>query len=278
LIVIGGTGFIGRHLIKKLRKNGNIVHPLSRSTGFDLLRDELPLQGIDHVYHIAGHTFVPQSWHDPVGFHLVNAHGTVRILDQCRRNDVGVTYASAYVYGSPLKLPISEGADIHLNNPYAFSKYAGEEACRFFSSTFKLPITIFRLFNVFGPGQDDQFLIPMIMNQVRDPKVTTIEVADLSPRRDYIHVDDVTNALMLSSRLSGGIYNVGSGQSYSVEEVVQKILSIAESEKTYRQSGNTRNNEINNVVADVTALKKTGWQVSVSLEDGLRSMWDTVRK
>ncbi|WGD55346.1 NAD-dependent epimerase/dehydratase family protein [Bradyrhizobium sp. CB1650] len=277
-VVTGATGFIGRHLVEKLRRAGNVVHALSRSTGFDLVHDELPLDGIDHVYHLAGQTFVPQAWSNPIDFHLVNAHGTVRVLDQCRRNGVSVTYASAYVYGNPATLPIREDADVRLNNPYAFSKYAGEEACRFYSNIFNLPVTIFRIFNVFGPGQDDRFLIPMIMRQVRDPKVAIIEVADLSPRRDYVYVDDVSEALLLSPRLLGGTYNVGSGRSYSVEELVQKILATSCSDKTYRQTGSQRNNEINDVVADTAALQKIGWQASFSLENGLRAMWDEINK
>ena len=110
VIVTGSTGFIGSHLAKRLQAEGVTVTGLAPATGFDILTDALPLDGVDHVYHLAGLTFVPRSWDDPVSFHHVNTHGTVRVLDQCRRGGVPVTFASAYVYGTPAKVPIDERA------------------------------------------------------------------------------------------------------------------------------------------------------------------------
>jgi nucleoside-diphosphate-sugar epimerase len=279
VLVTGSTGFIGSRLIQRLEASGVKVTGLSRAVGFDLLADALPLDGIDHVYHGGGLTYVPNAWSDPVSFHLVNGHGTVRVLDQCRRAGVSVTYLSAYVYGRPSALPIAEETPARPNNPYAFSKFAGEEACRFFADAFGADISILRLFNVYGPGQDPTFLIPTIARQVMDPDVAEIVVADLSPRRDFVHVDDVVDALLLAPGLPAGqVFNVGSGVSWSVDDVIRTCLSCAGIAKPYRGRGERRENEILDVVADVTAIGHAcGWRPNTDFQSGIRSVMESVK-
>jgi len=273
-VVTGSSGFIGKRLVDRLQTAGVQVTGLSRSSGFDLLEHEIPTAGIDHVYHVAGLTYVPKAWADPVSFHLANSHGTVRLLDQCRRANLPLTYVSAYVYGQPERLPISESTPARPNNPYACSKFAGEEACRFFASTFGVKATILRLFNVYGAGQDSTFLIPTIARQAIDPAVAEIVVADLRPRRDFVHVDDVVDALMAAPHLPRGqTFNVGSGRSWSVEDVITTSLVAAGSTKSYRDRGEYRANEILDVIADISALKMAcGWEPTTSFERGIHSV------
>jgi nucleoside-diphosphate-sugar epimerase len=278
VVVTGHTGFLGARLAARLRAAGVRVTGASRATGIDLLINDLPLAGVDHVFHLAGATYVPAAWADPVVFHAINAHGTVRVLDQCRQVGVGMTYVSAYVYGLPDRLPIAESAPTRPNNPYAFSKLAAEEACRFYAATFGLPVGVLRPFNVYGPGQADAFLIPTIARQTVDPTVTAIEVADLRPRRDYVHVDDVVDALLLAPGLSPGQpFNVGSGASWSVEDVIRRCLAIAGATKPYAARGERRLNEVPDVVADVSALRAAcGWTPRIDLDTGLRSVMESL--
>lgn len=275
--VTGAKGFVGRHLVAALYDTGQPVLELSRAGGFDLLSDDLPGDDITVVYHLAARTFVPAAWDDPVDFHLVNAHGTLRMLEQCRQRKIPMVYVSAYIYGVPETLPVEETAPIRLNNPYGFSKYAGEEACRFYADVFGVPVSIFRLFNVYGPGQDRHFLIPEIMGQIKDPKVAEIRLKDLAPRRDYVHVSDVVDALRLGPALDGlNTFNVGSGRSISVEDIVEAIRLAAGSTKPYRSSGERRPNEVMDVIADISALTGTGlWKPKVGFEDGIRELWKT---
>jgi len=279
VLITGHTGFIGKPLQHRLTAADVSVTGLSQSTGFNLLQDELPLSGIDHVYHAAGLTYVPRSWSDPLQFHAVNAHGTVRVLDQCRRAGVPMTYVSAYVYGQPAQLPIREDAPARPNNPYAFSKLAGEDACRFFANIFNVDVRILRLFNVYGPGQDEAFLIPTIARQVLDPQVTEIVVADAEPRRDFVHIDDVVEALLLAPGLpSGQTFNVGSGESWSVGDVIRTCLESAGISKPYRATGQRRDNEIPDVVADISAIDRAcGWRPRTTFKSGIRSVLQSVR-
>lgn len=273
-LITGHTGFIGRRLGQRLERQGARVTGASRSSGVDLVRDDLPLGGVDHVYHLGGLSFVPDSWTDPAAFHLANTHGTVRVLDQCRRTGASMTFVSTYVYGAGAPLPVSEAAAPDPANPYAYSKLAAEEACRFFARTFGVRVSMLRLFNAYGPGQGSSFLIPTIVRQVLDPDTAEIVVADLAPRRDFVHVDDVVEALLVAPGLpTGEVFNVGYGRSRSVAEVIEACLAAAGVVKPYRARQERRDNEISDVVADISALSAAaGWRPRIDFGAGMKTV------
>lgn len=275
----GASGFLGNCLVPHLKMLGIEVIALSRSTGYDILRHELPLEGVDRVIHLAGMAGVPSSWAQPSAAFEANAMGTVRILDQCRRAKCGVTHMSAYVYGIPEHLPITELHSLGAPNPYAFSKVIAEEACAFFASAYELDCVRLRLFNAYGPKQHSSFLIPTIVAQVIDPSIQAVTVQDLTPARDYVHVDDVAAAIISTSIAPpGSILNIGSGQSKTVGEVVQIALSVAGVAKQIQVSGVVRPNEIPSVVADIKRIEAvTGWIPKLSFEDGIRTVIDAMR-
>jgi nucleoside-diphosphate-sugar epimerase len=279
VIVTGRSGFIGSRLAQRLERDGVRVTGVSRADGIDITRDALPLDGVDHVYHLGGLSFVPDAWEDPVGYHMANAHGTVRVLDQCRRAGVSMTFISSYVYGSPAPIPVSEKTPPNPTNPYAFSKVAAEDACRFYARTFGLNVSILRPFNVYGPGQSASFLIPTIARQAVDPDCREIVVADLAPRRDFVHVDDVVAALLIAPRLpSGEVFNVGSGASHSIQDVIEACLSAAGASKPVRARGEQRTNEISDVVADISALSAAGnWRPQVTFDAGIKTVIEAMK-
>lgn len=274
IVVTGETGFIGRRLSARLEALGVKVAGFSRSTGGDLLTGDLPLDGAGHVFHLGALSFVPDSWTDPASCHLVNTHGTVRVLDQCRRAGVPLTFISTFVYGAGAPVPVSEDFPPAPANPYAWTKLAAEDACRFFAKTFGTKVTVLRLFNAYGPGQRDSFLIPTIARQAVDPSVKEIVVADLAPRRDFIHVDDVVDAMISTIGMpGGGTYNVGSGRSWSIGDVIAACLKAAGTDKPYSGRGERRENEVMDVVADISALTAaTGWRPQVGFDQGMRSV------
>lgn len=279
VVITGSGGFLGRALARRLSQDGTEVVALGRQQGFRLLEDGIPMDGVDHVFHLAGETGVPDAWKDPARFHLVNTHGTVRVLDQCRRTNTSVTYVGAYIYGVPQYLPIDEAHPIDANNPYAFSKWMAEQSAHWYAGMYAMPVTAIRLFNVYGSGQSDRFLIPRIVDQVCDPAVDRIELMDLSPRRDYLYVDDCIDALLASVPTSGfELFNVGSGSSYSVQDVVDTALALAESSKPVVDLQQVRANEIPDVVCDHSLLTaRTGWRPRVTLQEGIRRMLQEAR-
>jgi nucleoside-diphosphate-sugar epimerase len=250
------------------------VSGFSRASGGDLLTGELPLDGAGHVFHLGALSFVPDSWTDPANYHLVNTHGTVRVLDQCRKAGVPVTFVSTFVYGAGAPVPVDESWPPNPANPYAWSKLAAEDACRFYARTFDMNVTVLRLFNAYGPGQKDSFLIPTIARQAVDPSMKEIVVADLAPRRDFVHVDDVVDAMISTIGMSGGgTYNVGSGHSYSIGDVIAACLKAAGTSKPYSDRGERRENEVMDVVADISALTAaTGWRPQIGFEQGMKSV------
>jgi nucleoside-diphosphate-sugar epimerase len=274
ILVTGAGGFVGRRLVRTLREKGADVLAPARDT-LDVVLGVFPDQQVDRVVHLAARSFVPESWVDPIGFYRVNAQGTVNILDFCRRTGASLVHVSAYCYGQPAMLPISESAPLRPNNPYALSKAAAEGACRFFSEYYGTALTILRPFNIYGPGQPPQFLIPHIVEQALDAALAEITVEDDTPRRDYVYVDDFVAAIcaVCAAPTPGPVYNVGSGESYSVAEVASLIRQIAGVDKPVVSRGNRRPSEIADVVADITAIRReVGWSPSVGLLQGLKNV------
>jgi len=276
VLVTGATGFIGRRAVALLGAAGVKTRCCSASTGHDLERadalDPFKGLGITHVVHLGGRTYVPDSWEEPGAFYRTNTLGTQQVLDFCRSTGARLVYVSAYVYGIPQTLPIAESHPVAPNNPYAHSKWLGEELCRFYAGEFGVKVTVLRPFNIFGPGQGADFLIPTILRQARTE--TLITVKDASPRRDYLHLDDFVDALVraLGSKAPFSLFNVGSGHSVSVGELLDMVVRRSPRPLRWASSGEVRVNEIPDTIADISAIKTAlQWSPQLTLEDFLRS-------
>jgi nucleoside-diphosphate-sugar epimerase len=241
VLVTGGSGFIGRRLVRFLRDAGAEVISPGRDV-LDVSAGTFPDQSVDCVIHLAGRTYVPASWDESADFYRVNVLGTVNVLEYCRRTQARLIYVSGYCYGIPERLPISEAAPLKPNNPYAFSKKAAEEACRFFSEFLQTSVAIVRPFNIYGPGQPANFLIARMVEQAIDPAVSSIVVEDGTPRRDYIHLDDLIGAIESLRRnpKPGATFNIGSGESRTVAEIAELVCRAAEVKKPLVSHDNRR--------------------------------------
>lgn len=276
VLVTGADGFIGKYLCEELLVSGYEVIPITLENG-DVRNPELlnSFSNVNHIFHLAARTFVPESFDKSFDYYDVNIMGTINILEYCRKNKCSLTFLSTYVYGEPKYIPVDENHPILAMSPYHQSKIMCESVCEFYSRQFGVDITILRPFNVYGKGQDSKFLIPKILDQLIDKSVGAITVMDLAPRRDYIYIKDLINAMILtvSNVSSFSIYNVGSGESTSVEEVILAAQKASGITKPYYASNETRRNEVSNCVADIsTLITETGFVPQVSLVDGLRLM------
>ncbi|MDX2283450.1 MAG: NAD-dependent epimerase/dehydratase family protein [Bacteroidia bacterium] len=277
ILVTGASGFIGSRLTEALRAAGAGVWALSSADG-DIAGPEpfagLEDRGIRHVFHLAARSFVPDSWADPAPFYRTNVQGTAQVLELCRRSGASLTFLSTYLYGAPQQLPIPEDHPLQPSNPYAHSKLLAEELCAFYARCFGVPVTVLRLFNVYGPGQRPPFLIPHLLHAVLHEPV--IRVQDLAPRRDFVHVADVLDALlrtMEAPRAGMRCYNIGSGRSHSVGELIDALQAAAGVQKPVESAGERRPNEILDTCADISrARAELGWAPAVSLDAGLRSL------
>ena len=273
VLVTGSSGFIGQALVKRLAGSGHLVYEFDLPGGDVTLPDAFDhytKHGVDHIFHLAGKTFVPESWEHPAEFFRVNVMGTIQVLELCRKTGAGLTYISSYLYGEPDYLPIDELHPVKSYNPYSQSKVIADSTCQFYARHYKLPLTIFRPFNAYGPGQSPRFLIPEIIAKVMDPKIPAVEVMDLRPRRDYLFIDDLLDALIISIGKPHGIYNLGSGCSISVEEVIRLVLKHTGINKPFHSLAKPRPNEIYDLYSDIgKARRELGWSPGTSFDSGI---------
>lgn len=281
-LITGATGFIGRRVAALLAAKGWTFQALGSRDGD--IADPATLQPLGkrrfaRVIHLAGRSYVPDSWHDPKGFEHTNVEGTRNVLELCRGSSATLVFVSAYVYGNVARQPIGETTPPSPSNPYARSKHLAEQLCRSYNEAHGISVTVLRPFNVYGPGQGDRFLVPTLLRQARAG--VEIEVQDLSPRRDWIFVDDVASAIVVAAQKPRGfsVYNIGSGASTSVEELVGLIQRVCGTALPVRTAGRPRENEIADTVADIAkARRELNWMPATSLEEGLRRCAEDTEK
>ncbi|HSA06691.1 MAG TPA: NAD(P)-dependent oxidoreductase [Candidatus Gastranaerophilales bacterium] len=280
ILVTGSAGFIGKHLVFELEKQGHEIFAFSQSLGDDICDknafNKFHSQGIDAVFHLAGKTFVPQSWENPRDFYEVNILGTQNVLDFCRKTQAKMIYISAYVYGIPQYLPIDEKHPVNPNNPYAHSKYLAEELCRFYSENFGVKTVILRPFNLYGDGQKENFLIPSLIRQLKENN--EIIVKDATPRRDYLHISDFINACVLSLNCQNAfnLFNVGSGKSFSIKEIIEIITTYSDKELKWESLGEKRQGEIPDTQADCALLiNELDWKPQKDFKNSIINLKET---
>ena len=282
VLVTGHTGFVGSALVRRLKEQGNTVVGASASNGCFLetpnALDDIDGNALSRVYHVAGRTFVPESWEYPHLFYQTNVMGTQTVLDFCRRYGLPLLYISAYVYGSPSRLPISEEHPHCPDNPYAHSKVLAENLCRFYADKFGVSVTIARPFNIYGPGQPEQFLLPRIIRQALTEN--TITVANTVSRRDFVFIDDVADALVFlaAHQHNSTIYNICSGYSLSVAEVVGAVCETLGKKCSLHSENVYRPNEVLDVVGSASNILSLGWKPMYTFTQGLAITIESLRR
>jgi UDP-glucose 4-epimerase len=301
VVVTGGAGFIGSHLVDALVARGDAVRVVDdlfsgstenvnpaaefvRASVADETAVRKTVDGAELVLHQAAHRAVLRSVENPLATDIANAHGTLTVLKAA--GDAGVrrvVYASSSsVYGGAEQLPTPESAPTLPRSPYAVTKLVGEHYCRVFAELYGMETVSLRYFNVFGPRQrpDSAYaaVIPLFIEALRTGQAPIVH-GDGKQSRDFTYVSDVVAANLLAAAApaevcSGGVYNVAAGQSYSLLEllsVLEGILGVeAVPEHTDPRAGDVRHTR-----ADPLAAKRDlGFACGVTFEDGLRETVD----
>jgi UDP-glucose 4-epimerase len=284
ILVTGSNGFIGRNLVEELKKCTTDVVALTYPNGNRIdIRDWKrikEMEDIHMVYHLAAITQVPFSFENPREVYAVNVLGTLNILELCRLHDIKkIVFASSYVYGQPRYLPIDEKHPVQPTNPYARSKVMGEDLCKAYYEDYGLKCIILRAFNIYGEDQSENFLIPSILKQlVKDE----IELNNPEPKRDFIYIKDAISAYVKAGEYDGSgfeIFNIGSGRSYSVDEIVRKLIDSSGRNVAVTYQNKRRKNEIMNTISDYRKAKeKLCWEASVSIDEGLKITLENYKK
>lgn len=276
--VTGSNGFIGKRLVIKLKELRYDVLEISSNNGLDLMNwNEInSLTRCDFVIHLAAKTFVPFSFENPREFYKINSELTLNALELARLWHAKFINLNSYIYGPPEYIPIDENHPVNTHNPYAESKYISERICKSYNRDFGLPVISFRLFNVYGPEQSNNFLIPEIIYKIK--KYNSVTLKDPRPKRDYIHVDDVVNALILSLKYQGlefEVFNIGTGSSISVQSIIDTIQTLLPHNFDVFYTNEFRNNEVLDSVADISLInKKLNWKYEIEFIDGIKGLLD----
>ncbi|MFT3753402.1 MAG: NAD(P)-dependent oxidoreductase [Paludibacter sp.] len=276
ILVTGFSGFIGSYLLRELNDANHDLILMDIANGVDICDWEQVkhVDDVDVVVHLANLSFVPASYQDPKKFYTTNYLSTLNMLELCRIHKAKMIFFSSYVYGHPLYQPIDENHPVQAFNPYAQTKVICESLCEGYNRDFKIPVTVFRPFNIYGKGQNPDFLIPTIIQQARNGKIV---IKDDRPKRDYIHVEDIVSAVLMAIQKVDGngldIYNLGTGVSYSVKEIVDVVRSMFDFEIDYLCSNEYRPNDVMDTIADITKIKtELSWQPGISIREGLQRM------
>jgi UDP-glucose 4-epimerase len=291
VLVTGGAGFIGSHIVDALLDShyevvvvdnlvtGHIknIHPSVRFYQLDVRGDLDDLFGKekpDYVIHQAGQVSVSQSLIDPLYDCEENIIGTLNILQACVRHHVKkmVFASTAAIYGNPAYLPIDEGHPLHPISFYGLTKWHAEKCIQLFSRAHQLDYTILRYANVYGPRQDargEAGAIAIFIEKVIKGELPVL-FGDGKQTRDFVYVKDVARA-NLAALMSGSqeTLNVGTGQESSLEEVIGQLGEI--SGRNFQpilrpeRAGDIRSSVLNNERLQL----KLNWLPFYSLKDGL---------
>jgi len=284
ILITGSSGFIGKNLVESLlseyeitglskqqknSKSNHIIKDISKITSKDF-------KNIFCIIHLAAITDLKVCKDYPDQCIATNVLGTQKILESARKNNCKVIYAStSHVYGIPKKLPINETTSTSPTSMYAGSKLAGEILCESYHKQFDMDISIVRIFSVYGPESNNHYVVPNIVEQLK--KSNKIKLGNINSRRDFIFISDVINAFkIILNNINGfNIYNVGAEKSYSIKEICKKFEKL-HGEKIIIKSTVKQNSKFDakNIVCDATKLKKLGWKSKISLDEGLKKMYE----
>jgi len=270
-LVTGPAGFVGSHLRAEL---GDAFAPYEGDVlDADALREAV--RGADAVVHLAAQSSVAASWEDALASWRVNVDGTVCVLEAVRaaRPEARVLFASTCeVYGNASRIPTPEDERVAPVSPYAASKVAAELACLFSG----LDVVVARATTSEGPGRDDRFAVGSWTHQIARLEAEggdTLRVGDLSAERDIVDVRDVCRAygLMLDPSVPAGTYNVASGKTVTMADVVELLVGLARVPvRIERHEARVRPADIPRLSGDSSKLRAaTGWEPEIPLEQTL---------
>ena len=296
ILVTGGAGFIGSHLCQKLLEynvrltvydnlsTGSIENIKGLQERIRFVRGDIRSTEFsekagspDLIFHLAAQTSVPKSMANPVEDYEINAYGTLNVLELARKKDSRVVYtSSAAIYGNPEVLPTPEDCPPKPVSFYGLSKLVGEEYCKMYMDSYGLEVSIARISNAYGSrghGVIKDFIDKIRLNK---RKLEVLGTGEQS--RDFIHVSDVVNALVLSATMNearGQIFNVGSGESMKIIELAKLMIRMLGLENVTLISTTNRSwkGDIEIIWLDISKAKKVlNWKPSVRFENGLKSL------
>lgn len=300
VLVTGGGGFIGSHLVTALaQQNAQVTvvdnwktgQPTNLTAVSDnvtvaacalgewLKTDELAHGEFDFVFHMAANAYVPPSVENPrydFEANVLNTFGLLEALRALPHAPRLVNTSSAAVYGNPTVMPIREDSPLAPISPYGVSKLTGERYAAVYAQLYGMRISSVRLFSVYGPRQQKQVVFDFIRKLRQDPKHILVH-GDGSQARDFVFVTDVVNALLVVAEHAPGqgeAINVASGVVYTIADLVAECSRALDVQPEIEFTGKVRPGDAERWQVDITVLKELGFAPQVDLRQGIEIIRD----
>ncbi len=306
-MIIGAAGFVGKYLAQELMNNNFEVYVtklpheqiaideasvydlniLNKNAIVDLLYQIRP----DYIFHLAAQSSVSVAWGNPTLTIDVNIKGSVNVMDAVRElyykpRILMIGSGEEYGHIKPSEIPISEENKIRPGNIYAATKACQNFIANIYSQAYGMNVMMVRAFNHIGPGQASAFVVSDFCKQVAEIemglKEPIIKVGNLEARRDFTDVRDVVKAyvLLIQKGKMGETYNIGSGQAYSIQEILDKIILMSNKEiKVEIDQNKIRPVDVPIIVANIDKIKQsTGWEPEIPVEMTIKETLDYWRK
>ena len=282
-LVTGGAGFIGSNLVDRLLDRAEMVVVVDNETAntheeiywndgaINVKMDvndkafNNVVTNIDCIFHLAADISIPYSIENPVATYANNVHGLLNVLETARKNDIRkvVFSSTAAIYGLTDKVGVETDTPDPLN-PYSVSKLAGEQLMKMYHDLYGIQTVSLRYFNVYGPRQSNtgQYapVVGIFQKQKENNSALTI-VGDGEQTRDFVHVHDVADAnILLAESDATGVYNVGTGVEYSVNQIANMISDV-------QRNVPPRVGEARRSLSDSSKIRSLGWEPKIKLED-----------
>ena len=302
ILVTGGAGFIGSHIVEHYQQRAEEIRVLDNfRTGYRHNLDGLDctlieasitdrdavrraLEGVDLVFHLAALVSVPESMEKPGECVDINVRGLLNVLEEASVAGAQklVFASSAAVYGDNPTVPKIETMLPEPKSPYAITKLDGEYYLDIFQREGRLQTTAIRFFNVFGPRQDPKgayaAAVPIFIEKALAGDPLTI-FGDGGQTRDFIYVKDIVGALAFAAETPGltGVFNAGYGDQLSINDLAQEIIRLTESSSSIEYASD-RPGDVRHSRAEVARLKCAGWDPRFFLPEGLASTIESLNR
>lgn len=300
VLIFGAGGFVGSYLCKEFLNNGYKVSGTDKGEGsalpseVDFYRTDLmqaneveKLIGQiqpDIIVNLAAISSVGASWNMPQATMAINVIGALNIMEAARKSEqkpriLFVGSSEEYVISEN---PLDENTQLNANNPYGISKVTQEQFAKLYREQYGLKIYCVRPFNHTGIGQRDSFVLPSFCKQVagidKSGKDGKIQVGNLKVKRDFSHVKDVVRAyrMIVESDNCNQIYNVGSGNAYSLEDMLTYIIGLSNQHIEIEVDQNRIRPTDQPVICCDRSLigKELGWEPQYNVYDALKEMYE----
>ncbi len=300
VLVTGGAGFIGSHLVDRLIEKGCEVVVLDNFDDFyigkernlarhmgnekfrlvrgDILNYELLLnvmKGVEAVFHEAAQAGIRYCNMNPVKAHRVNVEGTLNVLLASREQKVKrIVYASSSsIFGKTSIVPINETCPTNPSSPYGATKLAGEKYCLSFHEVYGIDVVCLRYFSVYGPrGRPDQVIYSMAYRMLTGNRPVVYGSGE--QRRDFTYVSDVVEATLLAAEtegIAGEVFNIGFGKAFSINELLKILFDTMDIGGVKPEYLESYRGDFERTLADNSkAQRMLGWRPRVSLKEGVR--------